>query len=489
MEDKEFPHFEVAIVGAGFSGLGMAIRLKKSGQSDFVILERASDTGGTWRDNSYPGCACDIQSHLYSFSFALNPNWSRLFPPQPEIQAYLRETAARYGVLPHIHWNCPLLGAAWDEDEKNWQITTPGGLITAHVLVLATGPLSEPSLPGIPGLASFKGKLFHSAQWDHACDLTGKRVGVIGTGASGIQFVPEIQPQAARLTIFQRTPPWIVPRQDRPIPAWQRALYKKLPLAQRLVRLKIYWQREAIGAGLVYYNPARSKLIAQLGLNHLKRQIADPALRAKLTPNYAIGCKRILLSDDFYPALTRPNVEVVADRVAAITPEGVRLADDREIPLDVLICATGFHATDAPLFTKIKGREGRYLSEAWGKGMRAYLGATVSGFPNLFLMIGPNTGLGHSSMVLMIESQIKYIFEALRAMKKEQIKAIDVRPEILEHYNEWLQERLKGTVWNSGCKSWYLDKRGQNTTLWPGFTFTFRRLTRHFKADAYNSTL
>lgn len=485
----ESQHFEVAIVGTGFSGLGMAIRLKKSGQQDFVVLEQAPDIGGTWRDNSYPGCACDIQSHLYSFSFALNPDWSRLYPPQPEIWTYLRKTAERFGILPYIRWNCPLLEAAWDEDTKRWQITTSQGLITAHVLILGTGPLSEPALPNIPGLASFKGKLFHSARWDHDYDLTGKRVGVIGTGASSIQFVPEIQPKVGHLVLFQRTPPWIVPRQDRPIPGWQRALFKRLSLAQRLVRLRIYWQREVVGLSLVYYNSGRSKLIEHVGSNHLKRQITDPALRAKLTPDYAIGCKRILLSDDFYPALTQPNVEVITDQVTAVTPGGVVMADGQEIPLDVIICATGFHATDAPLFTRIKGRAGRFLSDTWREGMGAYLGATVPGYPNMFIMIGPNTGLGHTSMVLMIESQVKYILGALRAMKKEQIKAIDVRPAVFESYNKWLQNRLKGTVWNSGCKSWYLDKYGHNTTLWPGFSFTFRRLTRRFKPGTYNSTL
>ncbi|MBN9388246.1 MAG: NAD(P)/FAD-dependent oxidoreductase [Chloroflexi bacterium] len=482
-------NYEVAIIGTGFAGLGMAIRLKQSGQHDFVILERASELGGTWRDNSYPGCACDVQSHLYSFSFALNPEWSHVYSPQAEIWQYLQKTAEKFGIMPHIRWNSPLLEASWDEAAKAWQITTPQGDITARVLILGNGPLSEPSLPNIPGLNSFKGKFFHSACWDHDYDLTGKRVGVIGTGASAIQIVPEIQPQVGQLVLFQRTPPWIVPRQDRAIPESHRKLFKRFPLAQRFVRTVIYWQRELLAYGLTRYNPDRSKMFAQLAARHLQRQVADPVLRAKLTPNYAFGCKRILLSDNFYPALTRSNVEVVTERIATIIPDGVTTADGKEFRLDTLVCATGFHATDSPLFGKIKGRGGQILAETWREGMQAYLGSTVAGFPNMFFLIGPNTGLGHSSMILMIESQLNYIVGALRTMKKEGLKAIEVRPDVVASYNEWLQDRLKKTVWNSGCKSWYLDKQGHNTTLWPGFTFSFRRLTRRFKAARYNATL
>lgn len=482
-------NYEVAIVGTGFAGLGMAIRLKQSGQHDFVILERAAELGGTWRDNSYPGCACDVQSHLYSFSFALNPGWSRVYSPQAEIWQYLQKTAEKFGVLPHINWNSPLLEASWDGVAKNWQITTPQGGITARVLILGNGPLSEPALPDIPGLDNFTGKVFHSACWDHDYDFKGKRVGVIGTGASAIQIVPEIQPQVGRLILFQRTPPWIVPRQDGPIPEWHRKLFARIPLAQRFVRSLIYWQREVVAYGLTRYKPDRSKMFAQIAARHLQRQVADPVLRAKLTPNYAFGCKRILLSDNFYPALTPPNVEVVTDRVATITPDGVTTADGKEYRLDALVCATGFHATDSPLFGKIKGRHGQILAEAWRGGMQAYLGSTVAGFPNMFFLIGPNTGLGHSSMILMIESQLNYIVGALRTMKKEGVKALEVRPDVVARYNEWLQSRLKKTVWDSGCKSWYLDKQGRNTTIWPGFTFSFRRLTRRFKATSYNATL
>lgn len=485
--DMATEHFQVAIIGTGFSGLGMAIRLKQTGTNDFVILERADDIGGTWRDNTYPGCACDIPSHLYSFSFALNPNWSRSYSPQKEIWEYLRNCAERYGIVPHIRWNSPLQQATWDDTAQQWQITTPHGPLTAKVLVVGNGPLSEPSWPNIKGLADFKGKMFHSAQWDHDYDLQGKRVAVIGTGASAIQFVPLIQPKVAQLVLFQRTPPWIVPREDHAIPAWQRNLYRWLPLTQRLVRNIIYWQREILALGLVY-QPERVKDAEKLAHQHLEKQVPDPVLRAKLTPDYSLGCKRILLSDDFYPALTQPNLQLVTEHIEEIRSNSIVTSDGTEYPVDAIICSTGFKATEAPIAQQIRGRQGKLLAEEWASGSQAYLGTTVAGYPNLFFMIGPNTGLGHNSMVYMIESQISYILEALHLMQDRQLGSIEVREEAQEHFNTTLQSRMKGTVWNSGCKSWYLDKRGHNTTLWPGFTFTFRNLTRHFKPEVYKLT-
>jgi cation diffusion facilitator CzcD-associated flavoprotein CzcO len=485
--DMATEHFQVAIIGTGFSGLGMAIRLKQTGTNNFVILERADDIGGTWRDNTYPGCACDIPSHLYSFSFALNPNWSRVFSPQKEIWAYLRQCAERFGIIPHIRWNSPLEQAAWDDTAQQWQISTPQGKLTAKVLVVGSGPLSEPSWPNIKGLADFKGKLFHSARWDHEYDLRGKRVAVIGTGASAIQFVPQIQPEVSRLVLFQRTPPWIVPRQDHDIPVWQRNLYRLLPLAQRLVRGIIYCQREIIALGLVY-QPARVKEFEKLACKYLEKQVPDPGLRAKLIPDYSLGCKRILLSDDYYPALTQPNVQLVTEHIQEIRPDSIVTGDGTEYPVDAIICGTGFHATDTPVAQLIRGQEGKLLAEDWAEGSHAYLGTTIAGYPNLFIMIGPNTVLGHNSMVYMIESQISYILEALKIMKDRHLGSIEVQPAAQEHFNATLQSRMKGTVWNSGCKSWYLDKRGHNTTLWPGFTFTFRNLTRHFNPDVYKQT-
>lgn len=474
----------IAILGAGFSGLGMAIRLKQSGYRDFVVIEKAADVGGTWRDNTYPGCACDVQSHLYSFSFALNPRWSETFSGQPEIWEYLRHCTERFGLQPFLRWKSELLDATWHEDEQCWYITTTQETFRANLLILGNGPLSEPSLPSIPGIERFEGTLFHSARWRHDYDLAGKRVAVVGTGASAIQFVPRIQPHVAHLALFQRTPPWILPRQNRRIPAWQQMLYRLLPITQRLVRTKMYWQRELLVVGFVY-QAQRMKLGEKMALEHLQRQVADPVLREKLTPHYTLGCKRILLSDDFYPALTQPNVELITERIREIRSQSIVTEDGQEHEIDALICGTGFHVTAAELPRCIHGRGGQSLAEHWQSSPAAYLGTAVVGFPNLFLLIGPNTGLGHNSMVFMIESQITYILDCLRTMEKRRAQTVEVLPESQERFNDELQHRLQGTVWASGCKSWYLDVNGRNTTLWPGFTFDFWRKTRHFDPQHY----
>jgi cation diffusion facilitator CzcD-associated flavoprotein CzcO len=475
----------VLILGTGFSGLGMAIRLKQRGYANFVVIEQAADIGGTWRDNTYPGCACDIPSHLYSFSFALNPRWSRTFSAQGEIQDYLRTCAERFGIMPHIHWNTTLLDAAWQANERRWHVNTSQGRYVADILILGNGPLSEPSLPAIPGIETFAGKLFHSARWDQDYDLSGKRVAVIGTGASAIQFVPRIQPHVGHLALFLRTPPWILPRADRPIPSWQSRLFRMLPIAQHLVRSKMYWQRELTVLGFVY-RPTILEDGMRLARRHLAQQVPDPELRERLTPHYTIGCKRVLLSDDFYPALSRPNVEVISEHIREVREHSIVSADGSEREIDTLICATGFHATDPRLPRFIHGRDDRSLAEDWQAGPRAYLGTTVAAFPNLFLLIGPNTGLGHNSMVFMIESQIAYILDCLRAMERRRLQVIEVRHAVQEAYNAEMQQRMQGTVWTSGCSSWYLDARGHNTTLWPGFTFEFRRRTRHFDPRSYD---
>jgi len=478
-------HVRVAIVGAGFSGLGMAMRLKQTGHDDFVVLERGDDVGGTWRDNTYPGAACDVPSHLYSFSFAPNPNWTRSYSPQVEIRAYLRRCAASSGLSSHLRFGHEVLDASWDEGERRWRLTTVQGPFTADVLVLGNGPLAEPSVPAIPGLDRFEGTLFHSARWDHGHDLTGERVAVVGTGASAVQFVPHIAPRVGRLTLFQRTPPWIVPRLDRPISGRTRALYRAAPSAQRVRRAAIYWQRELGALGLVY----RPHLMAgaeRIAREHLEAQVADPELRAKLTPTYTMGCKRILLSDDFYPALTQPNVELVTDRIRAVQAHGIVTDDGAERAVDTIILATGFHVTDNPTYRRVHGRDGRSLSDTWSSGSRAYLGTAVAGFPNLFIMIGPNTGLGHTSMVVMIESQLSYILDCLRLMDRRGVGAVEVRPEAQERFNEEVQRRMRRTVWTSGCASWYLDAGGRNSTLWPGFTWEYRLKTRRFDPANYD---
>jgi cation diffusion facilitator CzcD-associated flavoprotein CzcO len=477
-------HVQVVILGTGFSGLGMAIRLKQQGDENFVVLEQASAIGGTWRDNTYPGCACDIPSHLYSFSFALNPNWSRSYSPQREIWDYLRRCAKHFGILPHILWNTKLLEASWHDTDQCWHITTTQGQYTTNILILGNGPLSEPSFPLIPGIDLFEGVKFHSAQWNHDFDLSGKNVAVIGTGASSIQFIPKIQPQVKHLSLFQRTPPWILPRNDHRIPSWQRAMFRLLPVTQRFVRSRIYLRLELIALGFIYRKNMLEGTM-RLSLHYMEKQVNDPILRTKLTPHYTLGCKRVLLSDDFYPALTQPNVEVITDKIREVKAKSIVTEDGLEHPIDAIIFGTGFHVTDSQLPHYMYGRDGRSLAEHWQSASSAYLGTTVAGFPNLFLLIGPNTGLGHNSMVFMIESQLNYILDCLRIMGRRNLVAVDIRPEIQEAFNTQMQKRMHDTVWTTGCKSWYLDANGHNTTLWPGFSFEYGLRTRHFDPRNY----
>jgi cation diffusion facilitator CzcD-associated flavoprotein CzcO len=475
----------VAIVGAGFAGLGMAIRLKKAGCDDFVVLEQGGGVGGTWLINRYPGCACDVQSQLYSFSFEPFPGWTRDFAPQAEILEYLRHCANKYGIGPHIRFGARVVRAVWDEAEATWEVeTSDGQRLRARVLVTACGFLSRPQLPDIPGLASFEGKTFHSASWDHSFPLDGKVVAVVGTGASAIQIVPSIAPKVGRLLVYQRTPPWLMPKPDAPIPPWKRALYARAPIVQKLARQRIYWTRELLALGFVL-EPRILKLGEKLSRRFVDRHIADRRLREKLVPRYAMGCKRILPTNDYLPALARSNVELVTDGIAEVRPHGILSKDGRERAAEVIVLATGFDAAEHAAPFEVRGRGGRDLDEVWRSGAEAYLGTTVAGFPNLFLLVGPNTGLGHSSMVVMIESQIAYVLSALETMKGERLRAVDVMPEAQARYNAHLQRRLEGTVWSSGCMSWYLTRTGKNTTLWPGFTFEFRLRTRRFDANAY----
>ncbi|MGE0708066.1 MAG: flavin-containing monooxygenase [Planctomycetota bacterium] len=475
---------DVVIVGAGFAGLGMAAALRERGLEDFVVLEAAAGLGGTWRDNVYPGAACDVQSVLYSFSFAQHPGWTREFAPQAEILAYMEEVAAARGLTPHLRYGRRVTSARFDEARGRWELETAcGERYAARALVTATGGLSRPREPDIPGLAEFEGPRFHTARWETGADLSG-RIGVIGTGASAIQVVPELAPSARALSLFQRTPPWIVPRADRARGAFSRGLWRWCPPLQRLARWLTYWRLESRVVAFAL-QPSLMRLVERVARQHLREQVPDPELRARLTPDYVIGCKRILLSDDYYPALQRENVELVTEAIERITPRGVRTADGRERELDALVLATGFHAADAMAPFPLLGRGGRSLDEAWRAGAAAYKGTTVSGFPNLFLLVGPNTGLGHSSMILMIESQVAYAAGAIRRLLARDLLLLDVRPDVQARYNERLQARLAGTVWASGCQSWYRSASGQNTTLWPGFTFEFRLRTRRFDAGSY----
>lgn len=474
MEPAGGEHARVAVIGSGFGGIGTAIRLMQEGIDDFVLLERAHDVGGTWRDNTYPGCECDVQSHLYSFSFAPNPGWTRSFSPQPEIQAYLKRCAEEFGVLPHVRFGHEVRGAEWDAEASLWRIDTSQGPFTAQVLVMASGQLSDPLIPDLPGLEGFRGPAFHSARWDHAFDLAGKRVAVVGTGASAIQLVPAIQPLVEKLYLFQRTPPWIVPRQQRVLGPRRQRLFRRFPALQRAVRGAIYLSREAFVLG--FRRPGVMRLAEAVARRHLEKSVADPTLRAKLTPDWRIGCKRILLSNDYLPALAQPNVEVVTEGIAEVRAHSVVSRDGVERAVDVIVFGTGFVPTDPPLAPHVRGRGGRSLAEAWAGSPKAHLGTTVAGFPNLFMLMGPNTGTGHTSVVYIIEAQIEHLLSALRHLDATGAAALEPREEAQEAFVAAIDRRMEGTVWTSGgCRSWYLDRTGRNSALWPDFTWRFRR--------------
>jgi cation diffusion facilitator CzcD-associated flavoprotein CzcO len=479
--------YEVAIIGAGFSGLAMAARLQEAGQRSFVILERANEVGGTWRDNTYPGCACDIMSHLYSFSFAPNPHWSRMYPQQPEILAYLKRFTDHYSLRQHLRLGTSLLAAHFEQDGGYWKLQAADGQIfTARTVVAALGPLNRPHYPDIPGLADFQGEVFHSAKWNHTYDLEGKRIAVIGTGASAIQFVPQIAPKVSALHLFQRSAPWIMPKPDRAVRAWEQRLFRRFPLTQRLLRHAIYWANEL--RGLLFMG---NKTIQQWGkkkaLKYLQKSVSDPELRQKLTPDYAIGCKRILISNDYYPALQLPQVQVHTEGIERITADAVCTKAGERLAVDAIILGTGFVAADFVVDMKIRGLDGQNLFDEWLRtGAQAYKGATVSGYPNWLFLVGPNTGGGHNSIVHIAESQVAYAMSYLEYLRQQPNGAyLDLKAEAQAAYNVELQQKMQQTVWLSGCKSWYLNQAGQNTTLYPGLNYQFRQITAKFDNQAY----
>jgi cation diffusion facilitator CzcD-associated flavoprotein CzcO len=476
---------DIAIIGSGFSGLGMAIRLKQDGIEDFTVLERAADVGGTWHSNTYPGCACDVPSHLYSFSFAPNPDWSETYSRQPEIRDYLRRVADEYGIRPHLRTGCDVTGVEWSEG--GWRVETSDGPLRAHVVVAGMGPLAESRTPPLAGLEAFQGETFHSARWNHGYDLRGKRVAAVGTGASAIQFVPAIQKDVAQLHVIQRTPPWVMPHTSRAIRPVEGRLYRRFPWLQKLVRAGVYGGRELLVLGFVK-RPRLMKLPERIARRHMRSQISDPSLLAKVTPGYRFGCKRILPSNGWYRALSQPNVELLTGGLARVTEHTVVTGDGEEREVDAIIFGTGFHATDPPVGHLVRGPAGKTLDEVWQGSPRAHLGATVPGFPNLFVLCGPNTGLGHSSMVYMIESQLAYVMEALRHMDRHRADTLQVRTDAAQRFNAELDTRLARTVWNTGCASWYLDKTGHNAALWPDWTWRFRQRAASFDPADFELT-
>jgi cation diffusion facilitator CzcD-associated flavoprotein CzcO len=477
---------EVVIVGSGYGGICTAIQLQRAGIDDFVILEKDAQFGGTWRVNNYPGAACDIPSHLYSFSFAQNGNWSRLFPRQSELLDYMCGIVRDFGLQRHLRLGTNMRAAHYDAEGGYWRIETSQGHCTARVLVSAIGALSRPSLPAIPGLDSFAGTSFHSANWRHDVDLRGKRVAVIGSGASAVQFVPEIAGQVAQLDLYQRSAHWVMPRPDRAITRLEQWLLNRVKPLQSLYRALHYMTYESRA---IVFNHLRWLVVVPQwqARRHLRRQIADPVLRAKLMPRYTLGCKRVLLTSDYYPALTRSNVSLQTEGIRAVLPHAIVTASGEERPVDVIIYATGFDVEHTLGSADVRGRDGIALREVLAAGGGAYKGAALAGFPNYFMITGPNTALGHNSMIYMIESGVRYVVDAIVALRRHGLHSVEVRQEVLQAFNAGLQRRLQKTVWNSGCKSWYLDSHGRNLTLWPGFTFSYRRITRKF--DIHNYTI
>jgi cation diffusion facilitator CzcD-associated flavoprotein CzcO len=473
----------VLCIGSGFSGLAVGIGLLKQGIRDFIIIEKARQIGGTWRDNTYPGCACDTPSHVYSFSFARNPNWSRAFAEQPEIQAYLLDVAERFSIIPHIHFETEAIKSTWDNGLQRWVVETNRRRYHARFLVLGQGPLHEAQIPKIPGLDSFAGTTFHSSRWRHDYDLRGKRVAVIGTGASAIQFVPKVQPLVEKLFVFQRKAPWVMPKLDRTITPLEKWALKHVPGLLGAVSTALYLSAEPLQ--LAQRRPALVRQVQRIAHWHLRRQVPDATLRRALTPKFTLGCKRILLSNTWYPAIQAPNVELVAQAATRVTPEGIIGEDGIERRVDTLIFGTGFFVTNAAKWKTMIGRQGETLDEAWKGSPQAYLGTTCRGFPNAFLMFGPNTANGHGSALVAIEAQARYIVDVVATAEREGIDTIEVREDAHQVWNEKVQAALAPTVFNTGCESFYIDANGRNSSIYPWTTLDLSRRLRRFDQAPY----
>ena len=477
---------DIAIVGAGFGGLCMAIKLLEAGNRDFVILEKADEVGGTWRDNQYPGAACDVQSHLYSYSFAAKSDWTQRYAGWCEIQDYILDVTRRYGLRPYIRFKCEVSGAHFDESTACWTLQLQNGeTLRARHWVLASGPLHVPAYPNIPGLDHFKGKLFHSARWDHSYPLEGKQVVSIGTGGSAIQYLPTIAPKVKQLTVFQRSAAWVIPRDERRYSRLHKALFKRIPLLRRLHRARLYWTNEARVWPI--FHPALARAAQKLVLKFMHHQVKNPELRRKLTPDYTLGCKRVLISNTYYPTFNRPNVELVTDAIREIREHSIVTADGVERPADCIILGTGF-VVDPRIYMKnftLRGRAGHRLSEDWQHSPEAYLGTTVSGYPNMYQLVGPSTGLGHNSIIFMIEAQVHYIMECLRLQRLKRVDYIDLKPEVQRRFNAEVQARARSTVWNTGCRSWYQTAEGTNFAIWPWATWRFWLRTRRVDEQEY----
>ncbi|MEU4598657.1 NAD(P)/FAD-dependent oxidoreductase [Nocardia sp. NPDC023988] len=481
-------HHEVIVIGAGVSGVGAAVKLREAGVDDVVIVEKAETFGGTWRANTYPGCACDVPSGLYSFSFAPNPEWSRLFATQPEILAYVDRVAREHGLAERTRFGVTMTGAQWDAGAELWCLDTTSGEFTARFVVSAAGPWNEPRFPDITGLDEFEGEVFHSARWNHDYDLRGKRVAVIGTGASAVQFVPQIQPEVAALHLFQRTAQWVLPKPDHPVPGIEKQVMRRFPFAHKALRGVEYAMMEGLGVAFRHPRPLM-QAVQGIGSAYLRAVVRDPVLRAKLTPDYLLGCKRILFSNNYLQSLTKPNVDVHATAVTEIRGNTVIGADGSSAEVDAIILGTGFHILDSPLGEIVRDADGRSLADHWKGSPEAYLGTVTTGFPNMFSILGPSLGTGHSSAFAVLEAQITFLVSAVTRACREGWPVLDVRPEVQARYVDEVQAALPGTVYNSGgCSSYYLDVNGRNSFSWPWSTGALRSRVSSFDPADFTVT-
>jgi len=483
---SELPLLDVVIVGAGFGGLCMAIKLREAGIENFLILEKDTEVGGTWRDNNYPGCACDVQSYMYSYSFAPKADWSKRYAPWDEIQQYILDTTEKYGLRPFIRFRQEVNSAHFDKDCGEWTVgTATGEFYRCKHFVLASGPLHVPAIPNIPGLDKFKGKVFHSARWDHDYDLTNKKVVSIGTGGSAIQYVPEIAPKVDKLYVFQRTPAWVIPRDERRYLGIEKKLFERFPVLRKLHRTRLYWSNEA--RVWPVFNPMLARTLQQLPKAFIRLQVKDPETARKLTPDYTIGCKRVLISNKYYPTFNRPNVELVTEGIQEIREHSIVTKDGVERPADCIILGTGF-VVDPRIYMKdfpLTGLPGHELQRDWKDGAESYLGVTTSGYPNLYQLVGPNSGLGHNSIIFMIEAQADYIVQCIQTLRKKGADYLNLKQEVQRKFNEEVQKAIQGTVWTTGCTSWYQQDDGKNVAIWPWSTWRYWLRTRKVNESEY----
>lgn len=477
-------HIPIIVVGAGFGGIGLAIKLKAADINDFAIFERIDDIGGTWARNTYPGAACDVPSTLYCYSFEPNPNWNRKYSTQPEIKAYIQQTAQKHHLPKHIKFNTEVLNATFDTTMNRWRLVTNQGKFTCNILVTAAGPFAEAAYPNIEGIDTAEIPIIHTLHWNHDYDFHGKRVAVIGTGASAVQIIPQLQPLAKQLTVFQRSAPWIVPRLDRNIGRLEKLIYRRVPLTQKISRASWYAMIESFGL-VGFVNARFGKIFESLGRFQLKRQVADPELRRRLTPNYTIGCKRAIFSDNYYPALVQPNTELVTEPIRQIKARSIITADGQEHAIDVLVAATGFEPLSR-LSYNIKGTQGFSIAEIYNQRPQSYLGIANAHFPNMFTILGPFSAAGNQSGLFMIENEVTYIVDAIKRLRQDNIARFEVKPEVQQAFVDEMHARAQKGAWlGGGCESYYTNAKGQNAGLYPNWSFTYRWRTARWDKQNY----